>query len=170
MTTSNVTSTIQLSVVAQHAIWRIFGNGLAPLKQSTCRDLVEPIIQKQLRKTDEADWAIAEIRSWLDPGGGPNQLRADMSEPVAEIIIDGIREALSATTGVENHDTAFWAMGSIRSDLSAPIMRAFVVSRTNRQVRRIRAGHSGKPPRKRQHHRPEAHRWARYSGRDGTLP
>ena len=97
---------------------------MAPLKQSTCRDLVEPIIQKQLRKTGEADRAIAEIRSWFDPDGGPTQLRTDMSEPVAEIIIDGIREALSATTGIENHDTAFWAMGSIRSDLSAPIMRA----------------------------------------------
>ena len=124
MTASNETSTIQLSEVARQAIWRIFGNGLAPLKQSTCRDLVEPIIQKQLRKTDEADRAIAEIRSWFDPDGGPNQLRPDMNEPVAEIIIDGIREALSATTGIENHDTAFWAMGSMRSDLSAPIMRA----------------------------------------------
>ena len=124
MTTSNDPPPIHLSVIAQQAIWRIFGNGLAPLKQSTCRDLVEPIIQKQLRKSDEADRAIAEIRSWFDPDGGPNQLRPDMSEPVAEIIIDGIREALSATTGIENHDTAFWAMGSIRSDLSAPIMRA----------------------------------------------
>ena len=124
MTTSNETSTVQLSEVASQAIWRIFGNGLAPLKQSTCHDLVEPIIQKQLRKTYEADRAIAEIRSWFDPDGDPNQLRPDMSKPVAEIIIDGIREALSATTGIENHDTAFWAMGSIRSDLSAPIMRA----------------------------------------------
>ncbi len=124
MTTSNETSTIQMSEVAQQAIWRIFGNGLAPLKQSTCRDLVEPIIQKQLWRTDEADRAIAEIRSWFDPDGDPNQLRPDMSEPVAEIIIDGIRGALSAASGIENHDTAFWAMGSIRSDMSAPIMRA----------------------------------------------
>ena len=124
MTASNETSTLHLSEVAQQAVWRIFGNGLAPLKQSTCRDLVEPIIQKLLRKTDESDRAIAEINNWFDPDGGPNQLRPDISEPVAEIIIDGIREALSTTTGIENHDTAFWAMGSIRSDLSAPIMRA----------------------------------------------
>ena len=124
MTTCNDPPNIQLPLKARQAIWRILGNGLAPLKQSTCRDLVEPIIQKQLRKTGEADRAIAEIRNWFDPDGGPNQLRQDMSEPVAEIIIDGIREALSATTGIENHDTAFWAMGSIRSDLSAPIMRA----------------------------------------------
>lgn len=124
MTTVNETSTIQLPVAAQQAIWRIFGNGLAPLKQLTCRELVEPIIQKQLRKTDDADRAIAEIRSWFDPDGGLNQLRPDMSEPIAEIIIDGIREALSATNGIEHHDTAFWAMGSIRSGFSAPIVRA----------------------------------------------
>ena len=125
MTTCNEPPNIQLPLKARQAIWRILGNGLAPLKQSTCRDLVEPIIQKQLRKTGEADRAIAEIRNWFDPDGGPNQLRQDMSEPVAEIIIDGIREALSATPGIENHDTAFWAIGSISSDLSAPIMRAW---------------------------------------------
>ena len=66
---SNDPPTIHLSVVAQQAIWRIFGNGLAPLKQSTYRDLVEPIIYKQLGKTDEADGAIAQIRNWFDPDG-----------------------------------------------------------------------------------------------------
>ena len=124
MITGNEASTIHLPVVAQQAIWRVFGNGLAPLKQSTCRDLVEPIIQKQLRKTDEADRAIAEIRSWFDPDGGSNSLRQEMREPVAGMIIDGIREALSTTTGIENHDTAFWAMGSIDSEVAAPVMRS----------------------------------------------
>ncbi len=124
MTASSDPPTIQLPLKARQAIWRIFGSGLAPLKQSTCCDLVEPIIQKQLGQTDEAVRAIAEIRNWFDPDGGPTQLRPDINELVAEMIIDGIREALSATTGIENHDTAFWAMGSIRSDLSAPIMRA----------------------------------------------
>ena len=122
--TNNEKPNIRLPMVAQQAIWRIFGDGLAPLNEPTCRDLIEPKIQKRLGKTDEADRAIAEIHSWFDPDGGPNQLRPDMSNQVEEIIIDGIREALSATTGIENHDTAFWAMGSISSDLSAPIMRS----------------------------------------------
>lgn len=122
--TSNETSTTSLPIAAQQAIWRIFGNGWAPTKQSTCRDLVEPIIQKQLGKTDEADRAIAEIRSWFDPDGGPNELRRDMSEPVARIIVDGIREALSTATGIENHETAFWAMGSVSSEVAAPIIRS----------------------------------------------
>ena len=124
MISSNEASTIHLPVVAQQAVWRIFGSGLAPFKQSTCRDLIEPIIQKQLGKTDEADRAIAEIRSWFDPEGGPDDLRQEMREPAAEIIIGGIREALAATTGIKNHDTAFWAMGSIGSEVAAPIMRS----------------------------------------------
>ena len=123
MMTSNETSTTSLPMAVRQAIWRIFGDGWAPLKQSTCRDLVEPIIRKQLGKTDEADRAIAEIRSWFDPDGDPNELRRDMSEPVAETIIDGIREALSETTGIENHETAFWAMGSVDPEVAAPIIR-----------------------------------------------
>ena len=47
-----------------------------------------------------------------------------MREPVAQLIICGIRKALSNPDGIENHDTAFWAMGSIRTDVSAPIIRS----------------------------------------------
>ena len=69
--------TTELPADAVQAIWRIFGNGLAPLK-----------------------------------------------EPVAEMIIDGIRVELSGTSGIGNHDTAFWAMGSINPDLAASIIRS----------------------------------------------
>ena len=123
MRTCNEPPSIQLPIEARQVVWRIFGNGLAPLNQPTCRDLIEPIIQKRLLKTGEADIAIAEILSWFDPNGDPNQLRPEVSETIAQIIIDGIREALSTTNGIENHDIAFWAMGSIRPDSSAPIMR-----------------------------------------------
>ena len=47
-----------------------------------------------------------------------------MKEPVAEMIIDGIRLELSGTSGIGNHDTAFWAMGSINPDLAASIIRS----------------------------------------------
>ncbi len=116
--------TIELTAKAVQAIWRIFGNGLAPLKEPTCQDLADPIIRNQLGETEEADRAIDTIRSWFDPDGGPNHLRQDMKEPVAEMIIDGIRVALSRTSGIGNHDTAFWAMGSINPDLAASIIRA----------------------------------------------
>ena len=122
--TGNDDPNIQLPAEAESVIWRIFGNGVAPFKQPTSLDLVEPIIRKQLGKTDAADQAIAEIRGWFDPDGGSNQLRQEMRKPVAQLIICGIRKALSDPYGIEDHDTAFWAMGSIRPDVSAPIMRS----------------------------------------------
>ena len=124
MMAGNKVPTIQLPLNARQAMWRIFGNGLAPKKQQTWHDLVGPIIQSRLGKTDEAERAVAEIQSWFDPDGGANQLSPDMSEPVAEMIIDGIGRALSDTTGFRNHDTAFWAMGSIAPDVSAAIIRS----------------------------------------------
>ena len=122
MTTGTEAATVQLPVEARQAIWRIFGNGLAPLKQRTCPDLVDPIIRDRLGKTDPADRAIAEIHGWFDPDSGPNQLRSDISEPVAEMIIEGIGAALAQTAGIGNHDTAFWAMGSIHPDIAAPLI------------------------------------------------
>ena len=122
--TSNKVPINQLPLEAKQAIWRIFGNGLAPKKQRTWHDLVGPIIQSRLGKNDEADRIIAEVQSWFDLDGGTSQLRPDMKEPVAEMIIDGIGRALSETTGVRNHDTAFWAMGSVGTDVAAAIIRS----------------------------------------------
>ena len=124
MMAGNKVPTIQLPLEARQAMWRIFGNGLAPKKQQTWYDLVGPIIRHRLGNTHEADRVIAQIRGWFDYDGGASQLRADMSEPVAEMIIDGIGKALSETAGVGNHDTAFWAMGSIGPDVAAAIIRS----------------------------------------------
>ena len=122
--TSNKVPINQLPLEAKQAIWRIFGNGLAPKKHRMWHDLVGPIIQNRLGKNDEADRIIAEVQSWFVLDGGASQLRPDMKEPVAEMIIDGIGRALSETTGVRNHDTAFWAMGSISTDFAAAIIRS----------------------------------------------
>ena len=86
-------------------------------------ELVEPIIGNRLGRTDEADRVITEIRRWFDPEGAPNRLRTDMHEPVAEMIVEGIGVALEQTAGIGNHHTAFWAMGSIRPEVAASIIR-----------------------------------------------
>ena len=124
MMTDNKASTIQLPLEASQVIWRIFGDGLVPKKEQTWHDLVGPIIQSRLGRTHEADRVIAEIQSWFDPDRGASQLRPDMSVPVAEMIIHGIGKALSETNGIRNHDTAFWAMGSIGKDVAAAIIRS----------------------------------------------
>ena len=113
---------IQLPAEAGQAIWRIFGDGACPFKQPTCRDLIEPAIRKQLGETPEADQAVAEIREWFDPDGDSNDLRQEWREPVARLIIDGIRMALASADGIGNHESAFWAMGSIKLDELASIV------------------------------------------------
>ena len=122
MTTGREAATVQLPEEARQAIWRIFGNGLVPLKQRTWYELVAPVIQNRLGKTDAADRVIDEIRSWFDPEAQSNQLRPDMNDAVAEMIIEGIGAALEETAGIRNHDTAFWAMGSIHPDIAAPLI------------------------------------------------
>ena len=123
MTTGTKTLTVQLPYDARHAVWRIFGNGLAPLKQRTWCELVEPIIRQRLGRTHEADRVVAEILRWFDPEGAPNHLRTDMNEAVAEMIVEGIGVALQRTAGIGNHHTAFWAMSSIHPDVAASIVR-----------------------------------------------
>ncbi len=44
MTTGRKAVTAQIPAEARQVIWRIFGDGLAPLKPPTWYDLVEPII------------------------------------------------------------------------------------------------------------------------------
>ena len=122
MTTGREAATAQLPEEARQAIWRIFGHGLAPLKQRTWYELVAPVIRHRLGKTDEADRAINEIRGWFDPEAQSNQLRPDMNDAVAEMIIEGIGVALEETAGIGNQDTAFWAMGSIHPDIAAPLI------------------------------------------------
>lgn len=122
MMTGRETATGQLPVEARQAIWRIFGNGLAPLKQRTWYELVAPVIRNHLGKTDQADRVIDEIRGWFDPEAQSNQLRPDMNDAVAEMIIEGIGAALEETAGIGNHDTAFWAMGSVHPDIAAPLV------------------------------------------------
>ena len=124
MMTGSEGVTAPFPVQARQAMWRIFGDGLAPLKQPTWYDLVEPIIRNCVETTDEADRAINEIRGWFDPEGQPNQLRADMHEAVAEMIVEGIGATLANGDEIGNHYTAFWAMGSIRPEVAAPLIRA----------------------------------------------
>ena len=124
MMTGSEGVTAPFPVQARQAMWRIFGDGLAPLKQPTWYDLVEPIMRNRVGTTDEADRVINEIRGWFDPEVQPNQLRADMNEAVAEMIIEGIGAVLAQTPGIRNQDTAFWAMGSIRPEVAAPLIRA----------------------------------------------
>ena len=102
-----------LSEEARCVIWRIFGAGVSPLNRRSTNELIEPVIRKRVR-CSEQDRAIAEIHAWLEFIGNEWRLRPDMVKPVAVMIIDGIES--------DRSETAVFAVGSIDGDLAARII------------------------------------------------
>ena len=109
---------------AKAAIWQIFGNGESPFESRTSYQLTAIIVRNRVQEPDESERAIAEIQSWFEPDGNKYVLRQEMRNPVAREIITGVRCALASPSKIKNRETAFWAMGSIRPDVSEPIMRS----------------------------------------------
>ncbi len=107
--TSDGLCTVSLTDDARDVVWRVFGSGASPLSGRSTYDLIEPIIRKRV-SFDEQDSAIVEIRGWFEAARSEWELRSDMSEPVAIMILDGV--------GDDRSETAIWAVGSIASNLA----------------------------------------------------
>ena len=102
-----------LSEEVRNVIWRIFGAGMSPLTDRSTIELIELVIRKRVSR-NEQDRAIAEIHSWFELIGNDWRLRADMTDPVAVMIIDGI--------GSDFTETAVFAVGSIEGDSAVSII------------------------------------------------
>ena len=108
---------------AKEAMWQIFGNGESPFNSKTSYELAAVIVRNRVKESDEPERAIAEIRSWFEPDGNRYVLKQEMRHPVARNILAGVRCALASPSKIKNSETAFWAIGSVRPDVAAPIMR-----------------------------------------------
>ena len=115
----NTTPVASLADEAKAVIWRIFGQGASPLNKSSAYELIRPVMKKRAcsgNRTVDLDGAISEIRGWFESHGGRPRLRPDMREPVATLILEGIRS--------EREKNAVWAVGSIDdADLAAEFIR-----------------------------------------------
>ena len=120
--TSRIVPSISLPPDAKTMIWRIFGNGESPLSQKATYDLIEPITRRRVCSSNQ-DQAIAEISTWFESSGSEKALNREMIVPVAGLIIEGIGDVLSSPDGIEDGDTAFWAVGSIDPRVAAPLIR-----------------------------------------------
>ena len=113
---NNSVSSIFLPDEAKAVIWRIFGEGESPLKGRSTYELIEPIIRNFVVSPIDQDRAITEICGWFESHEDRQWLRSDMSEPVAELIVEGI--------GTERSETAIWAIGSIEVGLAVGIIHS----------------------------------------------
>ena len=112
---SNGIPSISLPDEAKAVIWRIFGAGESPLNSSSTYELIELVVGKRASSID-LNRVIREIRGWFESHGDRRWLKSEMGEPVAVMIVEGIR--------TERSETATFAIGSIEADLAARIIRA----------------------------------------------
>lgn len=119
---SDIIPSISLPPEAKAVVWRIFGENESPLIEDelprarrSSYELIEPIIREHVSSNDP-DRVIREIRGWFESHGDRRWLKSEMNEPVAALILEGIR--------AERGETAIWAVGSINADLAASNIRS----------------------------------------------
>ena len=113
--TSDSTPSITLVSEAKAAIWRIFGAGESPSNNSSAYGLIDSVLKEYTRSSD-LESSTREVRGWFDSYKDQRWLKSDLSKPVAELIIQGIR--------TERGETAVWAAGAVDAEVSAPIVRS----------------------------------------------
>ena len=113
---NNSIHNISLSVEAKSIIWRIFGAGESPLTGKSTYELIKRIIRRRVISRTDQSRAITEIQGWFESHGDQRWLKSDMREPVADLILEGIKS--------DRSEIAIWAIGSIDADLAARIIRS----------------------------------------------
>ena len=115
-----------------NVIWRIIGNDESPLQQETTSRLIARTIRKYAKPKHvplaKQDQAIAAIHAWFEFHGEKGWLKEDMCEPVAHLIIDGVRNDLLTQTEIGDRETAFCAVGSIEPGIAFNIIRCSLSS------------------------------------------
>ena len=100
---------------ARAIVWRIFGNGESPLKDRSSFELIRPIVERHLAPAQQLQVA-REIQGWFEWRGNRHRLRAEVTDRVAEVILEGIAAGPS--------ETAAWAIGSINAESAAKLIRS----------------------------------------------
>ena len=108
---------LSLTTEFKAVVWRIFGSSESPLNDRPPYDheLIKGIVEKHAPSKDPVR-IISEICTWFESIGDQQLLKSDMREPVASLILEGIKEDRSAT--------AVWAVSSMESDLIASLMHS----------------------------------------------
>ena len=120
---ADINSSPSLPPEAGQVVWRLFGNGESPRNRETTFGLIERVVVKHVPRPKRGQ-AIAEIQGWFERHGEQNWLKEEMVEPVAHLILNGVRDALSTPNGLGGRETAFCAVGSIEPGIAANVMNA----------------------------------------------
>ena len=122
--TNSISLGLSLPVDMESIVWRIIGNIASPLNRETTRRLIERTIRKCAGDFPSAiqDQAIAEVTGWFDYHEDKGWLKEEVRVAAGSLIVSGMKDALSSRRGIENHETAFCAIGSIEPDIAMKII------------------------------------------------
>ena len=113
--TSTKRPEISLPVEARAAVWRLFGEGASLSDRRSSYDLIESVVREHVSSTDPGR-TIAAIQGWFELHGDQRCLKPRLQEPVAALILEGIRN--------ERSETAIWAASSVDADRAASFIRS----------------------------------------------
>ena len=119
--TNNIMPDFSLPAEAKAIIWRIFGEDESSLKRKSTYELIKWIIEGHVISSTEQNRAIAEIRGWFESQGAQQRLKSEMREPVADLILEGIKSNRLEIAS-DRLEIAIWAIGSIDADLASRII------------------------------------------------
>lgn len=119
--TNNIMPDFSLPAEAKAIIWRIFGEDESPLKRKSTYEPIKWIIEEHVISRTEQNRAIAEIQGWFESQGDQQRLKSEMREPVADLILEGIKSNRLEIAS-NRLEIAIWAIGSIDADLTSRII------------------------------------------------
>lgn len=106
---SNVMRELYLPSETAAVAWRIFGAGASPSTGRSSYELIKPVVRKHVSSADQNETIMA-ILGWFESQADQRHLKPDLREPVAALILQGIR--------TERSETAIWAAGSVDTNLA----------------------------------------------------
>ena len=114
---------ISLPREAATLVWQLLGLGESPFRPPLGHELVEQWIHNRVSCGNQAT-TFEEIRSWFHTDTEHWVLRDEVRDPVAMLTLHTIEQDITDIAKNPVDDIAFWAIGSVDSDVAEAIIRS----------------------------------------------
>ena len=103
--------------------WRIVGASESPLKTLNLQRLINNVVDKFV-PDNEQKRTLETINRWYETRDGRPVLASDTKDKVDELVLCGAAQQLIKAIPAPEHDTLFWAIGSVNTEAAAEAIRA----------------------------------------------
>ena len=104
--------------------WRIVGASESPLKTLNLTRLINNVVSKFVPDNEQKQTTMETINRWYETRDGRPVLADDTKDKVDELVLRGAARQLLKAIPAPEHDTLFWAIGSVNTEAAAETIRA----------------------------------------------